>query len=55
MEQRIKNLEIEIAYLRKSIEELIDYVLDLQLINYNLTTIKLSEEYLTKHPEIFKK
>jgi len=47
MENRLKNLEIEIAYLRKEIHELINIIANLeQEKHYHYTNMFLGKEYL---------
>lgn len=47
MEVRLKNLEVEIAYLRKEINELIDIIANLESEkHYHYTNMFLGKEYL---------
>lgn len=47
MEDRIKNLEVEVAYLRKEILQLIDVMSNMDFENHmHYTNVFLGEEYL---------
>ena len=47
MEDRFKNLEVEVAYLRKEIHELIDIIVNLeQEKHYHYTNMFIGKEFL---------
>ena len=57
MEERIKNLEIEVAYLRKELMALVNLLKNKGLeTHYHFSSILLGDEYIKKHgKDLFKK
>lgn len=56
MEERIKNLEIEIAYLRKEISSLTSLIKNLEIDNHlYLTNVYYSKNYLDNFNDKFTK